>query len=235
MRVNILLSALLPLVCWGLVREGQGGETPSLASPLVVVPAAKEVRLYGTIYPSRFNAARGEEARYHLLVWRGGTSPHALIETPADDLAFHDALVTLGGTPGENMTMAAWQQRHEQASPASRAKVTGSPLEIWIAWAGNATGIPIARAFRSAVTPVESPHGLFAWRFGGNRARWFNRLPFASRPGCLVCLYSCPSGKVSNAALSIHDYVTLPGRFSANEEELPPDGTPVIVVVRLLA
>lgn len=228
-----LISAALLLVFWGI--GGEGGETPSPTSPLVVVPPAKEVRLYGTIYPSRFNTAQGEEARYHLLVWQGGTSPDALIETPADDLAFHDALVTLGGAPGENMTMAAWQQRYERTSPASHARVTGSPFEIWIAWTGNPAGIPVARAFRSSVTPAEGSQGLFAWRFGGNRARWFNRFPFAPRPGCLVCLYSCPSGKVSNAALSIHDYVTLPGRFSANQEELPPDGTPVIVIVRLLS
>lgn len=238
---NVLLS--LVLVLWGTIGSGQASNTPSPATPVVVRAEIKEIRIFGKIYPARFNTARGEEAHYHLLVWQGGTSAGALIETPADDLAFHDALLSLGGKPGENVTMAAWQERYEQSSTAPKEKVTGTPLEIRIAWAENPAGIPVAHAFRAPSSATEATpaanHQPFAapfeWRFGGNRDRWFNRIPFAPRPGCLVCLYSCPSGKVSNATLSVHDYVTVPGRFRANQEVLPADGTPVIVIVRVLS
>jgi len=241
--MSFLAHLLVVLVWWGTTGVGWGTESPSPTAPLVVDPVTKEIRIFGRIYPTRFNTARGEEAHYHLLVWQGGTAAGALIETPADDLIFHDALVALGGKPGENMTMAAWQQRYEQGSAAPHAKVTGSFLEIRIAWAENPVGISAARAFRfppptvSTPPPARSPPlaSLFEWRFGGNRNRWFNRIPAAPRPGCLVCLYSCPSGKVSNATLSVHDYITVPGRFFARQEELPADGTPVIVVVRVLA
>jgi hypothetical protein len=48
-----------------------------------------------------------------------------------------------------------------------------------------------------------------------------------------MCLYSCPSGKVSNGALSIVDYVREPQRFHADTDQLPPDGTAVIVTFQI--
>lgn len=220
---TVLLAVLL------LLRGGHAQTVvmPTSDSPLVTVTEKKEVQVFGIISPSRFNAAQGEEAHYHLLVWNGGKSPHALIETPADDLAFHDELLRLGAQPGDNLTMAVWNERHNPQSPAPLTKVTGSTLDVRISWQGNSQGISVGQAFLPSAPRL-------AWRFGGNRERWFNRVPFAPRPGCLLCLYSCPSGKVSNAVLSVHDYVTLPSRFVANTDILPPDGTSVIVTVRVL-
>ncbi len=211
---------------------------PTAEHPLESVTATKEIKIFGVIYPRRFNAARGDEARYHLLVWNGGASPGALIETPADDLAFHDALVALGAHPGNNLSMASWNKRHEPDNPASREKVTGSQLEVRLTWANNPTGITIDQSLQTSSVsfPPPNPQSLtpsLEWRFGGNRGRWFNKIPLARRPGCLLCFYSCPSGKVSNSALSVHDYVTTPSRFEANLTMLPPDGTPVIVTIRV--
>jgi hypothetical protein len=218
---------------------------PTAEQPLETHAETKEVQIFGVIYPRRFNAAEGEETHYHLLVWRGGTSVNALIETPADDLAFHDALRALGAQPGDNLTMASWNKRHDPDHPAPRKKVIGSSLNIRISWDDKPSGIPIAQAFRiiqkptnAALlqSPIPSPQFLaprLEWRFGGNRDRWFNTIPLAPRPGCLACLYSCPSGKVSNGALSIHDYLENPSRFEADLNVLPSDGTPVIVTFRV--
>jgi len=214
-----------------MTGDGQATTEPTLATPLIVERETKEVRIFGVIYPVRFNTAQGEEAHYHFLVWRGGTSANALIETPADDLAFHDALVTLGAQPGDNLTMASWNERHNTHSPAPLGKVIGASLEIYLAWASNPAGISIDQVFHQSA--IRSPQSAIEWHFGGNRNRWFNRVPLAPRPGCLACLYSCPSGKVSNGALSIRDYVTTPSRFIANTDILPPDGTPVIVTFRM--
>ncbi|MGE0680364.1 MAG: YdjY domain-containing protein [Candidatus Binatia bacterium] len=213
--------------------------TPVVDEPLETNLATKEVKVFGIIYPTRFNSAQGEEARYHLLVWKGGVSTNALIETPVDDLKFHDALVSLGAHPGDNLTMASWNKRHDPNHPASRKKVAGSPLNVRLSWEDKPLGISIEQAFRvlqgqvnDSLRPslVPSPE----WRFGGNRDRLFNKIPFAPRPGCLACLYSCPSGKVSNGALSVHDYVETPSRFTVNTDILPPDGTPVIVTFSLV-
>ena len=136
-------------------------------------------------------------------------------------------------------TMASWNQRHDVHSAAPLEKVTGSILEVRVSWESNPAGIPVDQAFRHSAlrfgpTLPLATHSAFDWHFGGNRARWFNRIPLAPRPGCVVCLYSCPSGKVSNGALSVHDYVVAPSRFIANTDILPPDGTPVIVTFRVL-
>ncbi len=218
---------------------------PTAEQPLETHTETKEVQIFGVIYPRRFNAAEGEEAHYHLLVWRGGTSANALIETPADDLAFHAALRTLGARPGDNLTMASWNKRHDPDHPAPRKKVAGSPLNIRLSWDDKPSGIPIEQVFRTIQNPTTdsllqslAPNlqplaPRLQWRFGGNRDRWFNTIPLAPRPGCLACLYSCPSGKVSNGALSIHDYMENPSRFEADLSVLPPDGTPVIVTFRV--
>jgi hypothetical protein len=223
------LSTVLLFCCLSPTR--QAAAQPTSAVPLVVSAETKEVQVFGIIYPARFNAAQGDEAHYHLLVWQGGSSANALIETPVDDLALHAALVTLGAQPGNNLTMAAWNQRHNTGSAAPLEKVTGSALDVHLSWEGNPTGMPIDQAF-SQVSSLKSQVSI-DWHFGGNRDRWFNRVPLAPRPGCLACLYSCPSGKVSNGALSIHDYVTAPSRFTANTDILPPDGTPVVVTFRV--
>ena len=197
----------------------------------MIVAEAKEVHIFGIIYPTRFNTAAGDEARYHLLVWHGGTSKAALIETPVDDLAFHKALVFLGARPGDNLTMASWNTRHDPESAAPREKVLGSALNVRITWGRNPRGLAVDQAFRqSANSDLQS---MIEWHFGGNAAPWLNRVPRVPRPGCLACLYSCPSGKVSNGALNIHDYVTAPSRFLAKSELLPPDGTPVVVTFRV--
>ncbi len=235
---HVLTKCSVVLLFCGLVFARQTGAAPTATAPLLVMSEAKEVQVFGIIYPARFNAAQGDEAHYHLLVWQGGTSANALIETPADDLALHDALVKLGAQPGNNLTMASWNQRHDAKSPAPLEKVTGSILEVRIAWEDMPTGIPIDQLFRQSVihdpqSAIRNPQSAIEWRFAGNRDRWFNHIPLASRPGCLICLYSCPSGKVGNSTLSIHDYVASPSRFMANTAILPPDGTPVIVTFRV--
>lgn len=203
----------------------QSADLPNPTTPLLLVE--REVRVFGWIFPNRFNTAQGQEARYHFLVWQGGTSPNALIQTPVDDLDFHDALVQLGAQPGNNLSMAAWTRRHDHDHPGPKQTVSGSHIDIRVAWQENPTGLSLQQLFKDSVLSPQS--SVLSPRFGGNRDRWFNRVPFAPRPGCLVCLYSCPSGKVSNGGLSIADYVEVPDRLSVDAEQLPPDGTPVVV------
>ncbi len=218
MHILRLTGVVACLVLCGLAGWSRAADQPNRAAPLRIAEGKRQVEIFGQIFPRRFNAAQGQETRYHFLVWQDGTSPHALLYTPVDDLDFHDALLRLGAQPGKRLPMAAWTERHEH--PASHQTVTGSRLAIRVSWQGNPSGLALEQIFTDTALSL---------RFGGNRDRWFNRLPFAPRPGCLVCLYSCPSGKVSNGALSIADYVNNPARFTADTEQLPPDGTPVVI------
>jgi len=225
-------AAGLSVVCllgdsFSLVRASQPA---TLETPLVIAPGSKQVTLYGVIYPDRFNRAEGDEAHYHLLTWKGGHSNNALIETPVDDLAFHDALIKIGGRPGNTLPMEAWTQRTDPDNPASQQKARGSRFAVFLSWQDEPKRLPIHHIFRSSPSDPQLP----AWSFEGNRDRWFNHVPFALRPGCLVCLYSCPSGKLSNGRLSIADYMARPGWFQADTERLPPDHTPVQITFELL-
>ena len=229
-------AAGLIVVCLSGVAIALAGARQAFTpeSPLVISSEAKQVAIYGVIYPDRFNRAEGDAAHYHLLTWKGGHSTNALIETPVDDLAFHAALVKIGGQPGNTLPMQAWTQRTDPDNPAPRQKARGSRFAVFLSWPGQPENLPkrlpLHRIFRSSPARPELP----AWTFEGNRDRWFNQVPFAPRPGCLVCLYSCPSGKLSNGRLSIADYMSHPGRFRANTEILPPDSTPVRVTFELL-
>ncbi len=230
--VPLLLSGVLCSPAWATPERAMLESTEE--TPLVVLPETQQLRIYGLIYPTRFNTAQGDEARYHLLTWGGGRSKDALIETPADDLQFYEALIALSAQPGDNLSMAAWTRRSDPDSAVSHEKAQGSKLDVSIAWQGNVAGVSdlsIDQVFRPPQIP--NPQPPFLWHFGGNRDRWFNRIPLMPRPGCLVCLYSCPSGKVSNGSLSIADYMARPHRFSAKTELLPPDGTPVTLTFRV--
>lgn len=154
------LSAVLLFCC--LLLSRQAAAQPTSAAPLVVSTETKEVQVFGIIYPARFNAAQGDEAHYHLLVWQGGQSANALIETPADDLALHDALLTLGAQPGDNLTMAAWNQRHNAGSAAPLEKVMGSAIDVRLSWDGNPTGMPIDQAFRQSAIRNPQLNGISA-------------------------------------------------------------------------
>jgi len=235
LAVPLLLFGVLCSPAWAMSERAM--LEPTQETPLVVLPETQQLRIYGLIYPTRFNTAQGDEARYHLLTWRGGRSKAALIETPADDLEFYEALIALSARPGDNLSMAAWTRRSDPDSAVSHEKVQGSKLDVSISWQGNGAGVSgvsglsIDQVFRPPQIP--NPQPLFVWHFGGNRDRWFNRIPLMPRPGCLVCLYSCPSGKVSNGSLSITDYMARPQRFSAKTELLPADGTPVTLTFQV--
>ena len=225
-------AACLSVVCLlgGSVSLARARQPATAETPLVISPESQQVTIYGVIYPDRFNRAEGNEAHYHLLTWKGGHSKNALIETPVDDLAFHDALVKIGAQPGNTLSMQAWTQRTDPDSPAPRQKASGSRLAVFLSWPGQPERLPVYRILRPSPATPQLP----VWTFEGNRDRWFNRVPFAPRPGCLACLYSCPSGKLSNGRLSIADYMAQPGRFRADTESLPPDNTPVRVIFELL-
>lgn len=205
------------------------------AAPLHVSTDARHVSVYGVMYPGRFNRTDGDQAQFHVLAWQGGRAPGALIETPVDDLLFHDALLAIGARPGNALPSEAWTHRHRPDSAAPHRAVSGSRLAVSVSWRDTERSglhtVPLDAVLR-AVTPAAAPA---VWTFGGNRDRWWNRLPAGTRPGCLLCAYSCPSGKVSNRSASIADYVARTVQFRADAERLPPDGTPVRVRFDLLA
>ena len=188
-----------------------------------VVRRPGEIEFSATVHASAFNGGLMMPG-YHAVVWKGGRSAHAaLLEADVSDREVAAALEAIGARPGDNLPMEAWEKRRDPGSAAPDTVITGSPVEVLLRLPGRAELLPL-----SAI--LEDPAGRgVALRFGGNVA---NIPKFKS--GCIVCLYSCPGSKVGNSRYTVSDYVKDVTRFRVRQGALPPDGTRVGVVVRLL-
>lgn len=177
--------------------------------------------LTGTIYPKRYNSHHDRANGHHFIVWdKGNTAKKALINTPVPDKELLDALIELGAQPGNNLTQATWEERHNHNSPEPDKSVKGTPLEIHVSW--NDKTYPAYQLFRD-LSPEQ-----FSIRVGGNA-----KLIPVWRSGCITCLFSCPGGKTSNEAFTIRDQAKDRMTFWADENILPPDGTEVSIRMML--
>jgi len=211
-----LLLALLSLAA-GIACAGEAppGRVTRVAADTIEFPA--------TVHAGSFNRPLGMPG-YHAIVWRGGRAAGvALFRAEVTDVQVLDALEALGGKPGNALGMDSWDDRKDEKNPAPDRVIAGPPVEILVRLPGKPQPVPLA-----ALLTDPGGRGL-EMRLGGHRAnipRWHS--------GCIACLYSCPGSKVGNARYTVRDYVRETTRFRAKAELLPPDGTPVTVVLRLL-
>lgn len=198
-------------------------EASALASSeLIIDKEARELRLPGRINTAGF-ALTGGQPGYHFLCYeQGRIAPLALVATPVSDLAIQSALQSLGGAPGENLEQACWDEREDPKSPAATRKVKGSAVAAFLIL--DDERVPLGDL-------IESPgkRGLDL-RLGGNL-----KLRPAWKSGCVICLVSCPGGRLSNAAYSCHEYGAGLGRFKLREgaDKRLKDGAAVTVVLAL--
>jgi len=191
-------------------------------SGLRIDTAARSVTFTAHIYPSRFNAPSSTK-NHHFIVWKGGSAAkNALIESDVNDLEIQRALESLGGHPGNNLTLDTWNKRADSTSADPDLRVRGSIVDVSVIWSGHA---PV-RA--SDIFVDHGGHG-FDFHFGGHEQ--FIR---TWKSGCVVCLESCPGGRVSNARYTIRDLYDGTARFDIDRASLPPDGTLVSVTLKLL-
>ncbi len=182
-------------------------------------------RLYlpATFHPNAYDGWFTHTKNYHAVVWQGGgasgTSPFT---TPVDDATLYRTLVKLGAVPGNNLKDEAWAERKNRSHPAPDQRVQGSPVKLLVWWPALQYILPIDSLFTD-------PGGQgIELRFGGNLAlieKWHS--------GCIVCLYSCPGGKVSNRAYSIRDYVEKKTNFEINKKTAPHSETSVVLIFSL--
>ena len=201
-------------------------------------PPGEVVRLSPTAIELTARVAAGSFNRrflmpgYHAIVWRGGTAAHAaLFRADVTDLQVLDALEALGAKPGDALGMATWEERKDPRSPAPDQVIAGPPVEVLVRLPGKPQLVPLGDLLedRDQASGRGPARGGLDLRFGGHRAnvpKWHS--------GCIVCLYSCPGSKIGNARYTVRDYTKDETRFRARTELLPPDGTRVGIVMRLL-
>jgi len=197
--------------------------TPVPPPGRVAVRPPGEIEFRAVVNAKGFGRGSGMPG-YHAIVWKGGKAARdALLQAEATDSAVLDALESLGGRPGDNLPMAAWEDRRDPDNPAPDTVIRGTPVEILLRLPGRRALVPLAAV-------LEDPAGRgLDMRLGGNRAN----IP-VWKSGCIACLYSCPGSKVGNARYTERDFARGRTRFSMRPGALPADGTRVGVVIRLL-
>lgn len=181
----------------------------SLENPISIDKEAKTVTVLAQVNGKYFN-----EATRHASVFIDGANGSKSIFTAyANAEDFYNAMIEIGGEPGNNMTL----------DNKEITFVAGSPVDFKVYWEGA------KRAYDINEVIIDSNKNNIDLRFGGNL-----ETAKSKNTGCLACLDSCPVGIVSNAtytygSVEARDEV----RFTANKEVLPDDGTYVAITYSL--
>ncbi len=178
----------------------------SKENPMVINEENKTISVYATV-----NGKYLVESTIHGLNFhKGSNASKALFVAYADTLEFHDALISLGSTPGNNLDLG----------DGSKGKsVEGQDLEVTITWDGT------DKVYDISEVVVDSQGKPFAFKFGGNYA-----LAKEYATGCMLCMESCPIGIVSN---STYGFADGSSEFIGNQDVLPDDGVPVFITYKI--
>ncbi len=206
------------------------GEKLTRNNPFIIKKEERQILISGYVQAEEYNKSPllpfGHTKNWHGIVWEGGRTKKSdiLFVSHADDLSIYNALIQIGAIPGNNLSAKTWDMRGNHRHPEPNKKTEGTSLAVSVHW----EGAPREYAL-SALLKDPGKKGL-TLKFGGNK----DLIPIW-KSGCIVCLYSCPGGKISNAAYTANDYIFNTTHFSAREELLPPDGTEVIITISVLA
>lgn len=219
---------------WPLLASGtpivppapQHGPRPVLESPappaLQVDRTRRTITLTAEATPSTFLASTEPDDRYHALVSRsGGAMAKSLMVTDAEDDQIAQALRTLGAIDAGGVPMSAWNRRAIPFVPGPGSRVAGTRVDVLITWDGA------DRIYTLAELLGHPDAGEVEIRFGGNEEHdhhWPS--------GCIICLYSCPGGVLSNALKTIRDHTR--GHSFTPTDSFPPDGTVLTVTLQVL-
>jgi hypothetical protein len=220
MRLALLLMVLF--IALALFLRSAASKGP-VAEPLAIDRTAREVRLRATVQPSAMERPFGVKG-HHAVVWKEGRArTWALFVAEPSDHEVRVALDSLGARRGENLTEAAWNERDDPKNPEPDKRVEGTPIDVFVEWAGSRGRLPLA----AVLAEKGAPAPRLDFRYGGNE-----RFQKDFKSGCIVCLYSCPGGAVGNHAHPIRDYVRDGVVYRSLDNELPPAGTSVTIILK---
>jgi hypothetical protein len=196
----------------------------SARTPMVVDEEAGEIRLLAVLQPEAFGKGWFTHMPgHHAVTWKGGRkADEALLTTFVSDSELYDAMIAIGAKPGNNLTQAVWEERNDPSSTAPEMRVQGSPVDVFVWW----KGLPKPLEFSKLVN--DSNVKGIELRFGGHKA-----LIPVWKSGCIVCLQSCPGGKISNQRYTIRDYVEGRATFTVNRSVVPEGARKAVVIFRL--
>jgi len=192
----------------GTQTVAEEGVEISQEHPLVIDKEAKTVKVYATVN-GKYTV---EPTRHGLNFSEGKYGDQALFNSFANPTNFHDAMMEIGGTPGNNLTPKTGGEQ-----------IQGSDLDVTVTWDGA------PKEFTMSEVVIDSTGKPIQYRFGGNRERSIEAFT-----GCLACFDSCPVGITSNSSHMQGEFDGDQVEFRGNKDVLPADGTPVVVTFKLL-
>jgi len=191
---------------------------------LVLDVEARTLRFQAVAQKTAFENSVPPDHQYHALVHsEGGAAGKSLFTTEVRDTEIARVLRELGAEDGGGVPMAAWNLRWVPLVSQPTARVQGSRLRISIDWAGSPRSYSLGELL---IDPGQQGVDL---RFGGNEEHddhWGS--------GCIICLFSCPGGVISNASYTIRDHQRGVTSFEAGPE-FPSDGQAVVFTIELLS
>ena len=161
--------------------------------------------------------------KHALSYYKGGNGEKSIMRALVSEIDYYNALAEIGAVPGNNIK----PEDMKAGSSAEGKSTEGSKLTVFITWEGSNGEIHLDDAVVSEVANGEvRPLDI---RYTGN-------LEFAKRshPGCFICLDLCAAGISTNAAWPTGALNNKEVSFHGNSKVLPPDGTRVSVIVRLV-
>lgn len=217
------LAVMIFLPCANVAAQQMKYAALSEEHPMQIDTSAGEIRLVADLHPDAFSGWLKFTSNYHALVWRKGRAAgSSLLSAYVDDRKVLHALEALGAQPGNNLTLAAWDERKNPNRPEPDQRIEGSPVDMLVWWQGLEAPLPIDSL-------LHDPGGRgIDLRFGGNERfipKW--------KSGCIVCLYSCPGSKIGNHAYSVRDYVEGATHFEVNKRVAPEHKTRAVVIFRV--
>ncbi|MBR0252344.1 MAG: hypothetical protein IJQ57_03225 [Synergistaceae bacterium] len=162
--------------------------------------------------------------KHALSYYKGGNGPKSIMRALVSEIDYYNALAELGAIPGNNIKAEDMKAK----SSAEGKSTEGDKLSAFVTWEGSNGEIPLDDVVVSEVANGGKVRPIDL-RFSGN-------FEFAkrSRPGCFICLDSCSAGISTNAAWPTGALNNREVSFHGNSKVLPPDGTRVNVIVRLV-
>jgi len=181
-----------------------GGVSPQ--HPLRVDPANQQVIIAAEVNQQHFT----EPSQHGVGSAAGTRREEFLLRSPANQLDFHDKLLEIGLTPGNNLTLT---------SPKTDV-VQGDLLDVDVTW----VGAPRWYALSEVLQDTAGEKRGVEVRFGGNRSASADK-----KTGCMTCLYSCPVGITSNTQYTVQDRDNGLAQYTLNEAVLPQGTTWVAI------
>ncbi|MEE9566068.1 MAG: YdjY domain-containing protein [Desulfobacteria bacterium] len=230
-KITIIAAILIAL---SFVISPAMAFSPQMKPNLVAIDQAnKAVTFAGVITAEKWDnfihpVRRGEKGfdpdNWHLIIAGTQANP-AVNRVPlmvgwTTDVAVGEALESLGAS-GEILNQKSWYDYKNKKSPHIKALPSkGTPISVYVSWTDK----------DGKHKTVEANDFL-----ENSTGKKFKGMYISKQhpSHCIVCLYGCIGGICSNSTMSTYDYFYGGAHWKLKKGVLPPDGTPVLITIKM--